>query len=165
LAYVMYLIPRIIRDRLEMIRKIRNHFAHSPTPAKFTDAQCRDTLHILATGKFRVTETAEVVSNGGRKNWGAVFNGRFYFICAVAQTATIIELLESLLLKHGDIREIVLHSEKTGHLNMTKTPPNDTPEPTAAGLSVCARRGRFAGLRLRRRPVPSGCGSAPRSPT
>jgi hypothetical protein len=116
----MYLIPRVIRDRLEMIRKIRNHFAHSPTPAKFTDAQCRDTLHILATGKFRVTETAEVVSNGGRKNRGAVFNGRFYFICAVAQTATIIELLESLLLKHGDIREIVLHSEKTGAFEYDK---------------------------------------------
>jgi DNA-binding MltR family transcriptional regulator len=120
MAYVMYLIPRIIRDRLEMIRKIRNHFAHSPTPAKFTDAQCKETLHLLATGKFIVTETAKPALNGRSKNRGAVSKKRFYFICAVAQTATIIELLESLLRKHGAVREIVLHYEKTGAFEYDK---------------------------------------------
>jgi hypothetical protein len=41
-----------------------------------------------------------------------------------------------------------------------KTPPNLTPEPTAAGLSVCADAGRSAAPWLRRRSGSGGCGSA-----
>ncbi|MFO1512739.1 MAG: MltR family transcriptional regulator [Verrucomicrobiota bacterium] len=120
MAYVMYLIPKIIRDRLEMMRKIRNHFAHSPAPASFTDCECRETLHILATGKFRVSDTAASGLNGDTKKRRTVPKERFYYICAVAQTATIIELLETLLRKHGDVRQIVLHYEKTGAFEYDK---------------------------------------------
>jgi DNA-binding MltR family transcriptional regulator len=114
MAYAMYLIPRIIRNRLEMMRKIRNHFAHSPAPASFTDGECREKLHILATGKFRVTDSAASDINNNNNARPDVSKERFYYICAVAQTATIIELLETLLRKHRDIRQIVLNFEKTG---------------------------------------------------
>ena len=120
MAYVMYLIPKIIRDRLEMMRKIRNHFAHSPTPASFVDTECRETLHILANGKFMVADVADFAPSGETKSRPRVSKERFYYICAVAQTATIIELLETLLHKHGDVRQIVLHYEKTGAFEYDK---------------------------------------------
>ena len=40
-----------------------------------------------------------------------------------------------------------------------KRPPNFSLEPTAAGLSVCVRAGRFGAPELRRCPAPGGCGS------
>ena len=52
MAYVMHLIPKIIKDRLELIRKLRNQFAHCQTPLDFSDSQCTEILHILANGKF-----------------------------------------------------------------------------------------------------------------
>ena len=119
MAYVMYLIPKVIHDRLEMIRKIRNHFAHSPSPAEFTDAQSRERLHILATGKSRLAESTKSnrhILVESRK----ISKERFYYICVIAQTATVIELMESLLQKHGDIRAIVLLSEKTGAFEYDK---------------------------------------------
>jgi len=42
--------------------------------------------------------------------------------------------------------------------------PNQSPEPTAAGLCVWGRHGRFAAPWFRRDPVSGGCSSARRSP-
>jgi hypothetical protein len=43
---------------------------------------------------------------------------------------------------------------------MSRSSPNFTPEPTAAGLSVCGRAGRFDGLWSRWCSASGGCGSA-----
>jgi DNA-binding MltR family transcriptional regulator len=120
MAYVMCLIPRIIRDRLEMMRKIRNHFAHSPSRATFMDEECRETLHILANGKSKTTTPAAPAPDGDHKTRHRVSKERFQYVCAVAQTATSIEFLETLIRKQGDIRQAVLHYEKVGTFEYDK---------------------------------------------
>jgi DNA-binding MltR family transcriptional regulator len=130
MAYVMYLIPRIIRDRLEMIRKIRNHFAHSPTPAKFTDAQCKETLHILATGKFRVTETTEPASNGRRKNRGQSPKNAFTSFVLLRRRLPLLSCLSRFFGSMAMFARLFCTMKKRGHSNMTKTPPNERLQPT-----------------------------------
>jgi DNA-binding MltR family transcriptional regulator len=50
-AYAFKLIPSHIRDDLELIRHIRNHFAHSPHATSLTDAEVRDKFYELSTAK------------------------------------------------------------------------------------------------------------------
>jgi DNA-binding MltR family transcriptional regulator len=101
ISYSIQLIPQIIRDRLDMIRKIRNHFAHSQVRTSFSDAACADTLLLLANGK-----TDPPVAKEGLNYM------RFAYTCAVAQTATVLESLESIVRNGGDIRASVLRYEK-----------------------------------------------------
>jgi DNA-binding MltR family transcriptional regulator len=117
MAYAMYLIPKIIRDRGELIRKIRDHFGHSSSPARFCDKECRTPLHLLATGKFKPLDSVREVRHvllGDRKLAEVSLTDRYNYICAVAQTVTIIERLETLVRNSGDIRPMVLTYEKIG---------------------------------------------------
>ncbi len=102
MAYSIQLIPKIIRDRLDMIRKIRNHFAHSQTSASFSDAACQDVLMLLANGRTDLPNA--------RENSNAKYL-RFAYTCAVAQNATVLEFLECIIVKGGDIRSNVLRFE------------------------------------------------------
>jgi DNA-binding MltR family transcriptional regulator len=100
-AYAIQLIPKIIGDRLDMIRKIRNHFAHSQVRSSFGDAACAETLLLLSSGRTDPPKAREE------------FNFmRFAYTCAVAQTASILEALESIIANGGDIRTIVLRYEQ-----------------------------------------------------
>jgi DNA-binding MltR family transcriptional regulator len=102
-AYAMQLIPTIIRDRLDMIRRIRNHFAHCQTLSSFSDAACAETLLMLANGKADAPQPRDG------------FNYmRFAYTCAVAQTASILEVMKELTLKGQNIRALVLVYEQKG---------------------------------------------------
>ena len=59
MAYVMYLIPGVIRDRLELIRELRNLFAHTQVPTDFRDARLGEILQILSSGEVKATVPAQ----------------------------------------------------------------------------------------------------------
>jgi DNA-binding MltR family transcriptional regulator len=101
MVYAIQLIPKIIRGRLDMIRKIRNHFAHSQVRTSFSDTACAETLLLLANGKTDPPKAREDLNVM-----------RFAYTCAVAQTATVLEFLESIIVKGGDIRANVLRFEE-----------------------------------------------------
>lgn len=86
-----------------MIRKIRNHFAHSQVRSSFSDAACAETLLLLSSGKTDPPKARE----------GFNFM-RFAYTCAVAQTSTILEGLEATIAMGGDIRATVLYYEREG---------------------------------------------------
>jgi len=50
-AYAMGLIQRSLLDDIELIRKVRNHFAHHPADTSFSAAPVRDICRSLSTAK------------------------------------------------------------------------------------------------------------------
>jgi DNA-binding MltR family transcriptional regulator len=47
IAYAIGLVPRALRERIELIRKLRNEFAHESGPLSFENPHCGDRLQVL----------------------------------------------------------------------------------------------------------------------
>ena len=47
IAYAFGIVPRRLRDMIELVRRLRNDFAHESGPLGFSDSRCRDRLELL----------------------------------------------------------------------------------------------------------------------
>jgi DNA-binding MltR family transcriptional regulator len=47
LAYALGILPRHLREKIELVRRIRNEFAHESGPLSFDDSRCADRLKLL----------------------------------------------------------------------------------------------------------------------
>jgi DNA-binding MltR family transcriptional regulator len=47
LAYALGILPRHLKERIELVRRLRNEFAHESGPLTFEDPRCADRLKLL----------------------------------------------------------------------------------------------------------------------
>jgi DNA-binding MltR family transcriptional regulator len=61
LAYALAILPRDLRDNIELIRRLRNDFAHESGPLTFNDPRCGNRLRALFNGPLVKAVHKEVV--------------------------------------------------------------------------------------------------------
>jgi DNA-binding MltR family transcriptional regulator len=110
LAYAMCLITNDIRRRLEIVRKLRNDFAHEAGPIDFRDPRCRDRVRLLVNdGKPRMSHEDDnkmLPGVGGATR--AEFIERFAFILAVAELSGRVRYYKQMLIENKNIRFFVI---------------------------------------------------------
>ncbi len=116
IAFALRLITGDLRYRLDIIRRLRNDFAHQSGPINFDDAKCCDRLRILiAEGKPLEKKPALDPSLiGGQMITREQFVNRVAFIIAVSQLSARIHFLTDVSNAGKDVRAIAVMLEKNG---------------------------------------------------
>jgi DNA-binding MltR family transcriptional regulator len=117
-AYAIRLITKGLKHHLDVIRRLRNEFAHEAGPIDFDDPRCRDKLRILtAEGKPQdKTDGEEPPAQliGGQMLTRRQFTNRVAFIIAVAQLSERMLILRHLIREGHDVHLAVKMFEEGG---------------------------------------------------
>jgi DNA-binding MltR family transcriptional regulator len=106
LAYAMGLISKDLKYRLDIVRRLRNDFAHESGPIDFDDVRCRDKLRILiADGKPpEKKDDSEPFMVGGQMLTREQFVNRLAFIIAVSELTGRIRFLTGVAAGGKDMK-------------------------------------------------------------
>lgn len=118
LAYSLALIRRSTFDKLHVVRKLRNEFAHESGLIDFDDERCRDRLRLLiAEGKPKSArpEDSEIVDFGGHNLPKHQVINRVAFVIAISENSASIRFLEGQLKRGRDVRLALLRQEEQDH--------------------------------------------------
>ncbi len=114
-CFALKLIDRETRGELEILRKLRNEFAHESGPIDFSDDRCHDRLKQLITeGKRRtygVNNSQSTIQFGSHKLNKTQAVDRIAFVIAVAQIAARIEFFTDALRSGKNLPAIVAKFE------------------------------------------------------
>lgn len=116
LTFALGLLPRAFRDKIEIIRRLRNDFAHDWGPIDFNDPRCVSRLKLL------LKEDREEGDNNNEDDKGKTFPGiagtkeqlttRIAFILAINKILQTIDVLVTAAKEGRDIRPIVHRMEE-----------------------------------------------------
>lgn len=117
-AYAMRLITKGLRYQLDVVRRLRNEFAHEAGPIDFDDPRCHGKLRILiAEGTPQEKAQADDIEPlliGGQMLTRRQFTNRVAFIIAVAQLSERMLILRHLIREGHDVHLAVKILEAGG---------------------------------------------------
>jgi len=115
LSFAMRLIPVDLKEKLDVVRRLRNDFAHASGPIDFKDERCCDRLALLIgreptpgtskdgepsdEGPSRITNRPELVA-------------RLAFVFSIVRLSGTLEFLTKAITEGRDIRQIVAAMER-----------------------------------------------------
>jgi DNA-binding MltR family transcriptional regulator len=116
IAFALKLITKDLKYRLDIIRRLRNDFAHESGPIDFDELRLRDRLRILiADGKPpEKEEDSEPRLIGGQMLTHGQFVNRVAFILAVSQLSARIHFLIDAAKAGNDVRMMAVALEEKG---------------------------------------------------
>lgn len=118
MAFAMRLITKGLRYHLDVVRRLRNEFAHESGPIDFDDPRCHTKLRILiAEGKPQEKAESEEPPPhliGGQMLTHTQFTNRVAFIIAVAQLSERMLILRHLIREGHDVHLAVKMLEEGG---------------------------------------------------
>ena len=113
LAYALALIPHDMFEKLHLVRRLRNDFAHESDPLDFEDPRCRDRLRILiAEGKVITPQPgdSEGVHFGSQQLRKEQLINRLAFVLAISAISAVIRLYQSRLKRGFDVRAALMRN-------------------------------------------------------
>lgn len=117
-AFAIGILPRDLRDKIEVVRKLRNSFAHEWGPIDFDDPRCTDRLAFLMAVKAddaphapKETAAVEKPSPAGTDQRGERIVRRLAFALGVSEMIGYLGRLSDRARQGVDIRRVVLARE------------------------------------------------------
>jgi DNA-binding MltR family transcriptional regulator len=110
LAFALNLITRTMQSRIDIIRKLRNDFAHESGPLDFNDPRCRDRYNVL------VTEWKDLLPKQENPSTEEL-SKRVGFILAVSKLAGQIRTMKEFIKRLEDVQNfkaLILQLEQEG---------------------------------------------------
>ncbi len=113
LVFAMHILPRTQHHQLELIRRLRNDFAHQHGPIDFDDPKCTDRLRLLIGDpkKEDVEKRAKRLKIGHQFLTREEFVRRSAFTLWVCYIGGRIDGIKTIIEKGGDVRKAVLAME------------------------------------------------------
>jgi hypothetical protein len=127
-AYALALLPRVMRDKIEIVRRLRNDFAHESGPLNFDDPRCASRLKPIIEGPdisatmqrfvegLRERQEAREIGHENGKDSGdsleltATMHRRIAFAMFIAGTVTHIHASAESAKTGMDLRKFVLEA-------------------------------------------------------
>lgn len=115
LAFAMHLITADMKSWLEVLRRLRNDFAHESGPIDFDDPRCRDRLQILISKgqpRERSEEDDKPISFGSQQISRRKVVDRMALALSLAHMAGRIAFLTDQAREGKDMRRLIAKLEK-----------------------------------------------------
>jgi DNA-binding MltR family transcriptional regulator len=101
LAFAMGIIPEALLKDLEIVRRVRNAFAHAPAPVRFSDPPIRDECRKMRSHPIHFKEIAdkypEELLRSERENF---YNGTMQVVIDLTSLLTLQEISEKKKQQH-----------------------------------------------------------------
>jgi DNA-binding MltR family transcriptional regulator len=113
-SFALGILPRSLRDKIEIVRRLRNDFAHEWGPIDFDDPRCASRVNLVIgppSEKKQPTEREFVGPLGPTRQQLVT---RIAFALSIQDIVSVIGRLEDLAREGTDIRRIVRHMEEQG---------------------------------------------------
>ncbi len=117
LAYAMGLITTGLHRKFEIVRRLRNDFAHEAGPIDFQDSACQDRLRLLISeGRPREVdeEDDQKITVGDQLLTRRQFVDRTAFVISISELSSRICFLKEMIEEGRDVRSIVAALEEGG---------------------------------------------------
>jgi DNA-binding MltR family transcriptional regulator len=107
IAFALGILPRSLRDKIDIVRRMRNDFAHEWGPIDFNDPRCANRLRLIIKHSETEENTQEIENESDLKRFGALGPTKEQLVTRIALALVIAQILRAI--------DTIVKAAKQGH--------------------------------------------------